>query len=68
MASEFQMISKRYALILKQFGLSANDVVHICIGDKNHVFGILGGIWALGGILSISDVSVDEKTFQYQVS
>ena len=67
MASEFQTLSKKYALLLKQFGLSKSDVVHICIGDKNHAFGILGGSWTLGCVLSISDVFIDEETLQYQV-
>ena len=68
MASDFRILSKKYSVLFDQMGLSNKDVIHLCVGNLNHTFGILGGIWTIGGVLSISDASIDEKTLTNQVS
>ena len=53
MGSEFLVLSKKYALLFNQIGLSRNNVVHLAVGNKNDVFGILGGIWLMPASLMI---------------
>jgi len=57
MGSGFRMLSQKYAILFKQIGLSRNDVVHLVVESRNYIFGVLGGIWLIGGIISLSDVS-----------
>ena len=68
MASDFRILSKKYSSLFDHMGLSKKDVIHLCVGNLNHTFGILGGIWTIGGVLSISDACIDEKTLTNQVS
>ena len=68
MGSEFPILSKKYALLFNQIGLSRNDVVHLAVGNENDVFGVLGGIWLIGGVASFTNDSTDEKTLEKQVS
>ena len=67
MASDFLILSQKYLILFYQMGLSKRDVIHLCVGNQNHIFGILGGIWTIGGVLSISDASINEKALQQQV-
>ena len=68
MGSEFPVLSKKYALLFNQIGLSRNYVVHLAVGNENDVFGVLGGIWLIGGVASFTNDSTDEKTLEKQVS
>ena len=65
--SEFYSLSKKYALLFKQFGLVTNDVVHIIVSTNNYILGVLGGVWMIAGICSLSDVSKDEEVIKHQV-
>ena len=65
---EFYTLSKKIAVILKNHGLEMNDVVHLMIGNCNMTFGILGGIWYIGGICSLSDTITDVEVIKEQVN
>ena len=67
MSSDFRFLSEKYAIIFHQYGLSRNDVVHIMVESHNHVFGALGGIWMIGGIISFTDVSTNETILEQQL-
>ena len=51
MSSEFITLSKKYACLFNEYGLSSDDVIHIIVENHNHVFGALGGMWIIGGII-----------------
>ena len=67
MGSEFQDLSRKYAIFFNQIGLSRNDVVHLAVGNENDIFGVLGGIWMIGGVASFTNVSTHETTLEKQV-
>ena len=68
MGLDFYELSKTMAILLKQYGLSTGDVVHLILENNDHILTLLGGIWILGGICSISPVSTNTKAIEYQVS
>ena len=68
MGSEFHLLSKKFAVSFKQVGLEKGDVVHLITGNCNETIGILGGIWILGGVCSLSSMTTDVKTIETQVS
>ena len=67
MSSEFIILSKKYACLFNEYGLSSDDVIHIIVENHNHVFGALGGMWIIGGIISFADVTTDEKSLIQQL-
>ena len=67
MGEEFQTLSKKIAVILKKHGLETNDVVHLMIGNCNITFGILGGVWYIGGICSLSGTITNFEVIKEQV-
>ena len=68
MASEFEFLSKKFAVIFKSLKLEAGDVVHLIVGNHNYFYPALGGIWILGGIASLGDSILDSNTIAHQVS
>ena len=68
MGEEFLALSKKIARILKKHGVGMNDVVHLMIGNHNLTFGILGGIWHIGGVCSLSDTMTDIEIIRNQVN
>ena len=67
MGTDFFKLSKKIAAFFRQLGISKKDVIHLIIGNHNITFPILGGIWHIGGVCSISDTTTDEKTMEIQV-
>ena len=45
-----------------------DDTIHLIVGNHNHTFVALGGIWILGGIASLGDIALDPKAIAGQVS
>ena len=68
MASEFEILSKKFAVFFNNLGLGAGDTIHLIVGNHNHTFVALGGIWILGGIGSVGDIALDPKAIAGQVS
>ena len=68
MASEFEILSKKFAVIFKSFNLSQGDIVHFIVGNHNHFYPALGGVWILGAIGSFGDMALDADTIASQVS
>ena len=68
MASEFEILSKKFAVFFNNLGLGAGDTIHLIVGNHNHTFVALGGIWILGGIGSVGDIALDSKAIAGQVS
>ena len=67
MASEFEILSKKFAVIFKSLKLEPGDVVHLIVGNHNYFYPALGGIWILGGIASLGDSILDSNTIAHQV-
>ena len=67
MSSEFMVLSKQYALLLSQYGLSRNDVIHLIARSQNHIFGVLGGMRMIGGIIGFTEVSTNETILEQQL-
>ena len=55
MASDFQLHSKKFAVIFKQIGLVKNDIVHFVVDSHNQTFVALGGLWILGAVGSVAN-------------
>ena len=66
-ASDFEILSKKFAVFFKNLGLEKGDVIHLCVGNYNESYGAIGGIWILGGIASCGDVALDDKAIAGQV-
>ena len=49
LASEFERLSRKYAVIFKSRGFKSGDVVHLMVDNHYHNFFALGGVWHLGG-------------------
>ena len=67
MASEFEILSKKFAVFFKNLGLEKGDCVHLVVGNYNESYGAIGGIWILGGIASCGDVALDDQAIAGQV-
>ena len=50
MMSEFEMLSKKFAVIFGKFGIAKNDIVYFNVCDENLIPVALGGLWILGAI------------------
>ena len=48
--------------------LNPGDTVHLIVGNHNHSYVALGGIWILGGIGSLGDIALDPRAIAGQVS
>ena len=57
-------ICKIYSYIF----LNPGDTVHLIVGNHNHSYVALGGIWILGGIGSLGDIALDPRAIAGQVS
>ena len=68
MASEVYALSKKVAFTLQSLGMAKNDMVHLILGNHIHTLAVILGVWIIGGICSLTDVSTDAKTIEYQVS
>ena len=68
MASEVYALSKKVAFTLQSLGLAKNDMVHLILGNHIHTLAVILGVWIIGGICSLTDVSTDAKTIEHQVS
>ena len=57
MASEFEMLAKKYSTIFHQLGVKKGDVVHFFIKDRDHtqLYPALGGLWIIGAIGSFGN-------------
>jgi len=67
MASEFEILSRKFAVIYNNLGLIAGDTIHLIVGNHNHTFAALGGIWILGGIGSVGDIALDSRAIAGQL-
>ena len=52
MASEFENLAKKYAVVFTQHGIVKGDVVHFFLNmqDHAHIYPALGGLWLIGAI------------------
>ena len=66
-ASDFEILSKKFAVFFKNLGLEKGDVIHLVVGNYNESYGAIGGIWILGGVASCGDVALDDKAIAGQV-
>lgn len=66
-ASQFEHLSKKFAVIFKDFNIGKNDVMHLVVGNHNYTYAALGGMWILGGIGSLGDVALDGKAIAGQL-
>ena len=55
MASQFENLSQKFAVIFKNLGVKYGDVVHFMVGNHNHTFVALGGLWIIGAIGSFGN-------------
>lgn len=55
MVSDFERLSKKFAVIFSQLGVAKNDVVHFVACDENLIYVALGGLWILGATGSIGN-------------
>lgn len=67
MASEFEKLSKKFAVVFRELGLGKDDTIHLVVGNHNLAYCALGGIWILGGIGSCGDIALDDKSIAGQV-
>ena len=67
MASEFEPLAKKFAVIFGNLGLGKDDVIHLVVGNNNYTVPACGGIWILGGIVSLGDVALDSISIAGQV-
>ena len=68
MASEVYALSKKVAFTLQSLGLAKHDVLHLIVGNHIHTLAVILGVWIIGGVCSLTDVSTDAKTIEHQVS
>ena len=54
--------------LLNYYIIVTGDAIHLIVGNHNHVFSALGGIWILGGVGSVGDTALDPKAIAGQVS
>ena len=58
MASDFERLSRKYAVIFKSIGFKAGDVLHFVVNDNHYqIFFATGGVWHLGGKGSLPGIS-----------
>ena len=52
MASEFETLAKKYAVIFKDLGIEKGDVVHFFLNvrDHAHIHLALAGLWIIGAV------------------
>ena len=52
MASEFENLAKKYAVVFTEHGIVKGDVVHFFLNmqDHAHIYPALGGLWIIGAI------------------
>ena len=66
-ASDFEILSKKFAVLFKNLGLEKDDCIHLVVGNYNESYGAIGGIWILGGVASCGDVALDDKAIAGQL-
>ncbi len=67
-ASEFETLSKKFAVFYRDtLNLGKGDAIHLIVGNHNFTYPALGGIWILGGVPSLGDVGLDEKSIASQL-
>ena len=54
-ASKFEILSKKFALIFSELGISKHDVVHFMTKNEMITYCALGGLWILGAIGSLGN-------------
>ena len=64
MASEFETLVKKYAVVFSQLGVVKGDVVHFFINNFSHahISLALGGLWTIGAIGSFGNIHKWIKT------
>ena len=64
MASEFETLSKKYAVVFQQLGIARGDVVYffVDIHKHAHIYPALAGLWILGAIGSLGNCHKWTKT------
>ena len=45
MVSDFEVLSKKFAVIFSQLGVAKIDFVHFVASDENFIYVALGGLW-----------------------
>ena len=43
-ASDFEILSKKFAVLFKNLGLEKDDCIHLCVGNYNESYGAIGKI------------------------
>jgi len=66
-ASDFEILSKKFAVLFKNLGLERNDSIHLVVGNYNESYGAIGGMWILGGVASCGDVALDDQAIAGQL-
>ena len=69
--SEFEILSKKFAVIFSQQGITKNDVVHFAVTNEILTYVALGGLWILGAIGSLGNKHIlrsQQKIFQLDSS
>ena len=68
MGSEFFSLSNKFANGFKELGIEIGDVIHMITGSHIDTLPIIGGLWTLGAICSLSPMTTDFITIEKQVS
>ena len=55
MASQFEILSKKFAVFFNQIGIGKNDVVHFIVSDHIYTLPAIGGLWTIGAIGSLTN-------------
>ena len=64
MASDFELMARKFAVIFKNLNVQKNDIIHLICGNDNLTYSICGGIWILGAIPSLGS---DEENLNSQL-
>ena len=61
--------SNHYQIVIhSNYKIFTGDSIHLIVGNHNHVFSAVGGIWILGGVGSVGDTALDSRAITGQVS
>ena len=66
-SAQFEKILKTI-YVCRYIFFNLGDTVHLIVGNHNHSYVALGGIWILGGIGSLGDIALDPRAITGQVS
>ena len=52
---------------MRNLGVSPGDVVHLVLGNHNHIYPFCFGLWMIGATSSLADPNLDAKTIAKQL-